>query len=159
MQSQHKSHDRCKHLVIVNIFALLKMFTKARFDCISLLNILGKNREVTFFPISLTDVTLGIIPFYGGIGCTIYYLLTCTEIIVLKVIYIYKYSTIAVMNEYFLKKFLISFNIIVAGIHILNLVTSKEYETSSNPFLSCMRSKDPLSNLLIRSENQYNPEW
>ena len=105
-------------------------------------------------------MVLGIIPFYGGIGCTIYYLLTCTEIITLKVIYIYKYSTIAAMNEYFLTRFLISFNIIVAVFHILNLVTSKEYETSSNPFLSCMRRKDPLSHFsLIRTKNQYNPEW
>ena len=101
---------------------------------------------------------LGVIQFYGEISCLLYFLLTSTEIIVLKVVYIYKFSTIAAVNEYFLKNILILFNITVIGIFIFILLTLKEYETAEHLLLSCIRSQNPLNQLSVRTDEHKNVE-
>ena len=113
------------------------------------------NSELIF--LSFLGIILGVLNFYGTIYFTLYILLTSTEIIVLKVIYIYKFSTIAAVNEDFLKNILIIFNIIVSGVYILILLSLK-IETSFNPFLSCLRSKNPLNVLSERTDLQDNAE-
>ena len=42
-----------------------------------------------------------------------YIMLTLVEVIVFKIIYLYKYSRIAIINEYFLTNFVTSFNIVL----------------------------------------------
>ena len=95
---------------------------------------------------------MAVINVYGAYGCTLYLLLTITEIIVLKVIYINKFSTIAMVNEYFLKKVLILSNFTVIGVYILILLSLREYETSSHPIISCIQSQSPLNQLIERQD-------
>ena len=103
-------------------------------------------------------MTLGVIDLYGRHSIMLYLLLTSTEIIVLKVTYMYKFSTIAIVDEHFLKNILILWNIAMIGVYILILVTLREYETSSNPYLSCFRTQNPLDQLLVRTVEQDNAE-
>ena len=51
-----------------------------------------------------------------------YFLLTVAEMVIFKILYLYKYSSIAVMNEYFLTKFTILFNfVIIFGFTIIRI--------------------------------------
>ena len=101
---------------------------------------------------------MGVIYLYGRHSIMLYLLLTSTEIIVLKVIFMYKFSTIAIVDELFLKNTLILWNIAMIGAYILILVTLKDYETSSNPYLSCFRTQNPLDQFLVRTVEQGNAE-
>ena len=42
-----------------------------------------------------------------------YFTLTVAEMVIFKIIYLYKYSSIAVLNEYFLTNFTILFNLLI----------------------------------------------
>ena len=101
---------------------------------------------------------MGVINYYGSMSCQLYFLLTSTEIIILKVSYIYKFSTISAVNEYFLKDVLITFNVVLIGVYILSLLTLKEFELNPSTLLSCFRSQNPLSQLLVRTDAQDNAE-
>ena len=80
---------------------------------------------------------MAIIRIYGGKISHLYLLLTSTEIIILKVFYIYKFSTIAAVNEYFLKTFLILFNVVVIGVNVVIRIEVKEFGTSPNVLSHC----------------------
>ena len=78
----------------------------------------------------------------GTIACVRFLSLTITEIIILKVLYIYKFSTIAVVNEYFIKNILIGFNMIFIGVNVIILGLLKEHET--DPAFSPHKNKNSL---------------
>ena len=42
-----------------------------------------------------------------------HFLLTLAEVVIFKIIYMYKFSVIAVMDEYFLTNFITSFNVLI----------------------------------------------
>ena len=85
---------------------------------------------------------LGIVNATGTIASVRFLLLTITEIFILKVLYIYKFSTIAVINEYFIKNILIGFNIIFIGINVIILGLLKEYEI--DPAFSPHKNRESL---------------
>ena len=61
-------------------------------------------------------------------------LLTITEMVLFKIVYIFKYSLIAVMDEYFLTCFITSFNfLIIFGITIIRILL-KEYAGTRHYF-------------------------
>ena len=72
-----------------------------------------KNAEIPF-----SDKYLQIIAIYGCHAIFKIYLLTATEMVVIKNLYIFKYSRIAAINEYFLTAVVTQFNIVyVFGNH------------------------------------------
>ena len=85
-------------------------------------------KVIAVFLLSLESI-LGIVNAMGTIACVRFLSLTITEIIILKVLYIYKFSTIAVVNEYFIKNILIGFNMIFIGVNVIILGLLKEHET------------------------------
>ena len=72
-------------------------------------------------------MTLATISYYGNVSYILYCVLAITEMVILKVLYIFKFSTIAAVNEYFLKTMLISFNIVVIGVHIITRITLRGF--------------------------------
>ena len=70
---------------------------------------------------------LAIISVYGIVGTTLFMILTITEMIIMKVIYIHKFSKVAVMNEYFISTILVAFNIVISIFVISLRVILKEY--------------------------------
>ena len=104
---------------------------------------------------SSPDEILALIAYYGGISCSLYSVLSITEIIILKVLFIFKFSTIAAVNEYFLKKMIVSFNIIAIGIHFITRITLNEHQTSPRGF-AILRSQAASKLLNVRTEAQVN---
>ena len=82
----------------------------------------------TFF----TTDSSQLIILFGVTGIYLYNTLTITEIVVIKTLYLYKYSRIASMNEYFITTMLTSFNFLIIGSNIVIRISLKEYE--GNPF-------------------------
>ena len=72
-----------------------------------------------------------MISYIGQVAFSHYMILSITEIVVMKVIYIFKFSRIASMDEYFITTTLISFNIVIILIIMVLRVTVKEYESSA----------------------------
>ena len=69
-------------------------------------------KEYFFF---FSGTTFSIIYYSGVNGCGLYFVLTITEIVFMKVLYIFKFSAISAVNEYFVKNLLISFNFVCIG--------------------------------------------
>ena len=78
-----------------------------------------------------------------------------TEIIILKVLFIYMFSAITAVNECFLKQMIVSFNIVVIGVLFISRITLKEHQTSSRPW-HIFRSQDATNPLNVRTEAQDN---
>ena len=57
----------------------------------------------------------------------IYIILTLVEVVVFKIIYLYKYSRIAIINEYFLTNFVTSFNIVIIFWFAIIRITLEEH--------------------------------
>ena len=108
-----------------------------------------KTNYLSFLVLALT-----LIYYCGVIGCSLYFVLAITEIIIMKVIYIYKFSMITSMNEYFVTTLLILFNIVLVGISVTNHLIVKEYETSNHAYLCHIQSQDPLNQLNVRKNAQ-----
>ena len=72
--------------------------------------------------------------YLGTISLVFYLTLTVTEMTILKTIYIFKYSKIASMNEYFITNILVNVNKIFVLMNIFVRLILKEYESS--PFLA-----------------------
>ena len=50
---------------------------------------------------------------FGLYRTWLYQIMTIAEMVIFKILYLYKYSNIAVMNEYFLTNFIILFNLVL----------------------------------------------
>ena len=72
-----------------------------------------------------------MISYIGQIAFSHYMILSITEIVLMKAIYIFKFSRIASMNEYFITTTLILSNIVIILIIMVLRVTVKEYESSA----------------------------
>ena len=56
--------------------------------------------------------------------------LIMTEMVMFKIVYIFKYSRIAAMNEYFLTRFITSFNfVVIFGFTIIRIVLKEHTGT------------------------------
>ena len=99
-------------------------------------------------------MTVGTIIYYGLRSFLLCFALIITEIIVLKVLYIFKFSTIAAVNEYFLSTIIILFDFVVVGIHFIIRITMNEHQTSDLKILVPLRSNIPLNQQIVRTEAQ-----
>ena len=95
---------------------------------------------------------LGVIYYLGELAFGLYLILSLAEMITMKVIYIFKFSKIAAMDEYFITKMLIFFNIIIIGFHIIPRIVTNEYMTT--PILVNHRNQDFLDYLNERTSEQ-----
>ena len=74
-----------------------------------------------------SDEVLWSIFWFGYSRTYMHSLLTLTEMVLFKIVYIFKYSRIAAMNEYFLTFFITSFNfVVIFGFTIIRILL-KEY--------------------------------
>ena len=67
---------------------------------------------------------------YGTTAYILYLVLTITEMVVVKALYIFNYSRIAAMNEYFITSTLINFNVLIIGLNIVLRLTLREFEVN-----------------------------
>ena len=74
----------------------------------------------------LTGYPFNLILAFGSSGILIFNFLTITEIVVIKALYLYKYSRIAAMNEYFITSILTSFNLVMVAINVVTRLVLKE---------------------------------
>ena len=91
---------------------------------------------------------MGVIHYLGLISYTLYLVLTITEMVVMKTLYIFKFSKIAAMNEYFITFCLISFNVVIILINMVLRLAMKEYE--SNPFLGYTNDHNQRTNIHLQ---------
>ena len=59
---------------------------------------------------------------YGGVAFFFFWLFIITEMAVLKTLYLYKFSIIASMNEYFISRAIILFNIAILFLFLCTIV-------------------------------------
>ena len=112
--------------------------------------ILGRNRNLkgsscllSIFSLALTcliffihtihfvsDEVLFSIFWFGFWRTYMHSLLTITEMVLFKIVYIFKYSRIAAMNEYFLTRFITSFNfVVIFGFTIIRILLKEHTGT------------------------------
>ena len=96
----------------------------------------------------------GVINFFGEQVCALYLILTFTEMTILKVIYIFKFSRIAAVNEYFISRMLIFFNFVTVMVITFIRLILKEYET--NRGLCHYRDQIPFYQLKVRRNEHEN---
>ena len=101
-----------------------------------------------------SGIAFGVINFFGEQVCALYLTLTFTEMTIMKVVYIFKFSRIAVVNEYFISRMLIFFNIAIVTVITISRLTLKEYET--NPGLCHYRDQIPFYQLNVRRNEHEN---
>ena len=81
--------------------------------------------------------------------------MTITEMVVMRCIYIYKFSRIAAMNEYFISTTLTLFNMVIIAINIILRLATREMETSPlyfyhNPQQSAYNLRSDVQNYVVR---------
>ena len=89
------------------------------------------------------------------LAVSLHLLMTVTEMVVMRCIYILKFSTIAAMNEYFISTTLTSFNMVIIAINIILRLATREMETSPlylhhNPQLSNYNLRTDVQNNVVR---------
>ena len=66
-----------------------------------------------YFYFIIIDEYAYLICDFGVYRILIHIMLTLTEMVIIKIIYMFKFSVIAVMDEYFLTNFITSFNVLI----------------------------------------------
>ena len=84
----------------------------------------------------------------------LYLIMTTTEMIMMKCVYISKFSRIAAINENFITTTLTSFNILIITINLILHFVTKELETSTTIHF---KPAKPISNLW--KDVQKNVKW
>ena len=72
--------------------------------------------------------------YYVAFAVILYLAMTITEMVVMKYIYITKFSMIAAINENFISTTLISFNIVIIAIFIIIHLVTKKMEIAARYF-------------------------
>ena len=65
------------------------------------------------------------------LGVSFHLLMTITEMVVMKCIYISKFSRIAAINENFISTILTLFNMVIIAINVILRLATREMETST----------------------------
>ena len=104
-----------------------------------------------FFLIQLSDLFFQLIILYGTVAYLLYLVITVTEMVVMKTIYILRFSRIAAMNENFITLNLILFNGVFISWNIIMRLTLREFEV--NPWLYLYFDYKPI-NRFLDSENR-----
>ena len=86
------------------------------------------------FSLLFLGLIVVLVCYFGSISFLVYLALTIAEITILKAIYIYKYSKIAVVNENFISCILVKVNITLVSMNTLVRLLLNEYDSS--PFLA-----------------------
>ena len=110
---------------------------------------------ISFFLLATTEqaITFGVIQYIGANICALYVIMGFTNIIIMKVIYIFKFSRIAVRNEYFISRILIFAKIIIISIICTIRLTLKDYETHPGVI---WRHKIPLYQIKTKTDAHHN---
>ena len=88
------------------------------------------------------------------LAVSLHLLMTITEMVVMRCIYISKFSTIAAMNEYFISTTLTLFNMVIIVINIILGLATRVLETSPlyfyyNPQQSAYNLRTDLQNNVV----------
>ena len=117
---------------------------------------LGRNISIYFYIVNLYLFPLFLDVCYSvTLAVSLHLLMTVTEMVVMRCIYILKFSTIAAMNEYFISTTLTSFNMVIIAINIILRLATREMETSPlylhhNPQLSNYNLRTDVQNNVVR---------
>ena len=68
--------------------------------------------------------------YFVNVATTIHLVMTITEMVVMKYIYMSKFSRIAAINEKFISTILTLFNVVIIAINLILRLMTKELETS-----------------------------
>ena len=103
--------------------------TKATKNAFYISNLVLNIFDSVYVSYFLDEIVFHIVQF--GIHRTfLYHSLTIAEVIIFKILYIYKYSRITAINEYFLTNFMTFFNIIVIfGLTIIRICLEEHLRT------------------------------
>ena len=104
-----------------------------------------------FFLIQLSDLFCQLMILYGTVAYLLYVVFTVTEMVVMKALYILRFSRIAAMNENFITLNLILFSGMLISWNIIMRLTLREYEV--NPWLYLYFDYNPI-NRFLESENR-----
>ena len=88
-------------------------------------------------------------------GVSFHSLMTITEMVVMKCIYISKFSRIAAINENFITTILTLFNMVIIAINIILRLVTREVETSPvyfyhNPQQSAYNLRTDMQNNVVK---------
>ena len=117
---------------------------------------LGRNISIYFYIVNLYLFPLFLDVCYSvTLAVSLHLLMTVTEMVVMRCIYILKFSTIAAMKEYFISTTLTSFNMVIIAINIILRLATREMETSPlylhhNPQLSNYNLRTDVQNNVVR---------
>ena len=81
-----------------------------------------------FFFVPFLDVTLVFLTFHGALAFLLFWYFIITEMAVLKALYLYKFSIISSMNEYFISTAIILFNIAILFLFLCTTLISEVYK-------------------------------
>ena len=91
------------------------------------------------------DITLSLVYYLGTTSYVFYLSLIVAEMVIMKTLYIFNYSKIASMNEYFITKMLVLFNISIIFMNMISRLALREYE--STPFLGYKNKENKRTNI------------
>ena len=91
------------------------------------------------------DITLSLVYYLGTTSYVFYMSLIVAEMVMMKTLYIFNYSKIASMNEYFITKMLVLFNISIIFMNMISRLALREYE--STPFLGYKNKENKRTNI------------
>ena len=91
------------------------------------------------------DITLSLVYYLGTTSYVFYISLIVAEMVMMKTLYIFNYSKIASMNEYFITKMLVLFNISIIFMNMISRLALREYE--STPFLGYRNKENKRTNI------------
>ena len=88
------------------------------------------------------------------VGVSFHSLMTITEMVVIKCIYISKFSRIAAINENFISTILTLFNMVIIAINVILRIATREMETSTiylyhNPQQSAYNLRTDVQNNVV----------
>ena len=88
---------------------------------------------------------LSLVYYLGTTSYVFYLSLIIAEMVIMKTLYIFNYSKIASMNEYFITKMLVIFNISTIFMNMISRLALREYE--STPFLGYKTKENKRTNI------------
>ena len=83
------------------------------------------------------------------LAVSLHLLMTITEMVVMRCIYISKFSRIAAMNEYFISTTLTLFNMVIIAINIILRLATRELNFYLNPRQSAYNLRTDVQNNVV----------
>ena len=116
---------------------------------------LGRNISIYFYIVNLYLFPLFLDVCYSvTLAIRLHLVMTLTETVVMKCIYIWKFSRIAAINENFISTILKLFNMVITAINVILRLATREMETSTiytyhNPQQSAYNLRTDVQNNVV----------